>query len=57
MGIQTERAHILANLKKPIGPLIGILCQFGFMPLCAFGLGMVFLSQRKYYNNLVIKMN
>ncbi|KAL0272345.1 UNVERIFIED_CONTAM: hypothetical protein PYX00_005354 [Menopon gallinae] len=26
-------------LKKPVGPLIGFVCQFGFMPLFGFGLG------------------
>ncbi|XP_069995515.1 hepatic sodium/bile acid cotransporter [Penaeus vannamei] len=36
----TMNLEIIKNIsKKPIGPLLGIVCQYLFMPLIAFGLG------------------
>ncbi|XP_047494470.1 sodium/bile acid cotransporter-like isoform X2 [Penaeus chinensis] len=36
----TMDLKIIKNIsKKPIGPLLGIVCQYLFMPLIAFGLG------------------
>lgn len=33
------------TLRRPIGPLIGFVCQYMIMPLIAFGLGYVFYDQ------------
>ena len=30
-----------AHLRRPLGPLIGALCQFGLLPLAAFGLSLM----------------
>ena len=38
MGCCIEVNNILQHLKRPIGPAIGMLCQFVLMPLGMFGL-------------------
>lgn len=35
-----------ATLKRPVGPAIGYLCQFGCMPLLSYGLGKLFFPER-----------
>ena len=32
MGMTTDPMQMLKYLKKPVGPLIGVLCQFLIMP-------------------------
>ncbi|VDL92386.1 unnamed protein product [Schistocephalus solidus] len=41
MGCELDPRLIWMHLKKPVGPLIGFCCQFGIMPLIAFGIAMV----------------
>ena len=38
MGLEIDMKIIWEVLKKPIGPCIGLVCQFVFMPLCTYGL-------------------
>ncbi|KAL7055453.1 hypothetical protein AAHC03_022905 [Spirometra sp. Aus1] len=41
MGCELDPRMIWTHVKKPVGPLIGFCCQFGLMPLIAFGIAMV----------------
>ena len=54
MGLATDPAQVLKYLKKPVGPLIGMLCQFVIMPCLA----MIFLSAASIgtYEALVIML-
>ncbi|XP_045103592.1 ileal sodium/bile acid cotransporter-like [Portunus trituberculatus] len=38
MGATLDMKVIAMIVKKPIGPLVGIVCQYLFMPMIAFGL-------------------
>lgn len=38
-GCALDKKIIIAIMKRPIGPAIGSLCQIGFLPLIAYGLG------------------
>ena len=49
MGLEIDLKIIWSVLKKPIGPAIGFVSQFVFMPLCAYGLAKAFLLHRKYH--------
>merc|ERR1712011_82418 len=40
------------TLKKPIGPMIGFICQYIFMPLIAFGLGFIFPAAETFGQTL-----
>ena len=42
MGCAMDLQVVKETLKRPIGPLIGIVCQYIAMPLIAFGLGFIF---------------
>ena len=42
MGCAMDLQVVKETLKKPIGPMIGFVCQYVFMPLIAFGLGFIF---------------
>lgn len=42
MGCALDLKVVKDTLKKPIGPIIGFICQYMFMPLTAFALGFVF---------------
>uniref|UniRef100_A0A0N4ZH16 Ileal sodium/bile acid cotransporter-like n=1 Tax=Parastrongyloides trichosuri TaxID=131310 RepID=A0A0N4ZH16_PARTI len=44
MGTQLHVNVILNILKKPIGPIVSIICQFLFMPLVAYGLCLTVLK-------------
>ncbi|CAL1274276.1 unnamed protein product [Larinioides sclopetarius] len=44
MGVQLDMQCIAKVLKKPIGPAIGFVCQFLFMPLASFGISMLLLE-------------
>ncbi|KAK7070647.1 hypothetical protein SK128_006853, partial [Halocaridina rubra] len=41
MGATMDLGVVKKILKTPIGPLLGVICQFIFMPLIAFGLGKI----------------
>ncbi|KAL7055455.1 hypothetical protein AAHC03_022907 [Spirometra sp. Aus1] len=41
MGCNLDPRLIWKLFKRPVGPLIGFCCQFGIMPLIAFGIAMV----------------
>ena len=43
MGLEIDLKIIWNVLKKPVGPAIGFVSQFVFMPLCAYGLAKAFL--------------
>lgn len=44
MGCAIDLQVVKETLKRPIGPLIGFIAQFVFMPLISFGLGFFFQS-------------
>ena len=48
MGLEIDMKVIWSVLKKPVGPAIGFVSQFVFMPLCAYGLAKAFLLNGKY---------
>ena len=50
MGLEIDMGIIWSVLKKPIGPAIGFVSQFVFMPLCAYGLAKALLLNGKEYN-------
>ncbi|CAN8004043.1 unnamed protein product [Ixodes hexagonus] len=43
MGCQIDLRVVLDVLKKPIPPILGIACQFIFMPLVSYGIGLLLL--------------
>ena len=45
MGIEIDLSVIRSVLRRPIGPLIGFVSQFIFMPLAAWGIGALFLTK------------
>ena len=45
MGIDIDLYIVKKVLKKPIGPAIGFVSQFIFMPLCAYGIALGLLEQ------------
>ena len=44
MGCAIDLQVVKETLKRPVGPLIGFITQFLFMPLISFGLGFFFQS-------------
>jgi len=44
MGLEIDLAVVLACIKRPIGPAIGLFCQFIIMPCNAYFLGWLFLE-------------
>ncbi|XP_037555616.1 ileal sodium/bile acid cotransporter-like [Dermacentor silvarum] len=44
MGCQVDMAAILECLKQPLAPIIGCLCQFIFMPLASYCIGLLILD-------------
>ena len=50
VGLDIDLNIIWSVLRKPIGPAIGFVSQFVFMPLCAYGLAKAFLLHRKLCN-------
>lgn len=44
MGCQIDLRLVLDVLKKPIPPLLGCACQFIFMPLVSYGIGLLLLE-------------
>jgi hypothetical protein len=47
MGLEIDLRLVLKVLKRPIGPTIGMVSQFLFMPVCAYGLGELLLLEGK----------
>ena len=45
MGIEIDLNVVKEVLKKPIGPTIGFISQFVIMPLAAYGVGKLILTQ------------
>ena len=45
MGIEIDLRVVRKVLRRPIGPAIGFVSQFLFMPLAAWGIGALFLSE------------
>ncbi|CDS43509.1 sodium bile acid cotransporter [Echinococcus multilocularis] len=41
MGCELDVMLIWKHFKKPVAPIIGFICQYGLMPLIAFGVAMV----------------
>ena len=56
MGLEIDITVILSVLKKPIGPLIGFVSQFLYMPLCTYGLAKSLLLNGKPTNILVLSV-
>ena len=54
MGAQLDIEIIKEVFKKPIGPLVGFLSQFGFMPLFSYFIGWVITEDKlfRYLNYL-----
>ncbi|XP_078481845.1 ileal sodium/bile acid cotransporter-like isoform X2 [Ciona intestinalis] len=46
MGCKVKIAKMKERITRPWGILIGFFCQFGIMPLCAFGLAKLFKLTR-----------
>ncbi|XP_054920661.2 ileal sodium/bile acid cotransporter-like [Dermacentor andersoni] len=44
MGCQVDMGAILECLKQPLAPTIGCLCQFIFMPLASYSIGLLILE-------------
>lgn len=44
MGVQLDLHRIGKVLKKPIGPTIGFVCQFLFMPVASYGISLLLLD-------------
>jgi sodium/bile acid cotransporter 3/5 len=42
MGCAMDLEVVKKTLKKPVGPLIGFICQYFIMPLISFALGYIF---------------
>ena len=42
MGCAMDLEVVRETIKKPIGPLIGFLCQYLMMPLLSYALGFIF---------------
>jgi predicted Na+-dependent transporter len=47
MGLEIDLKLVLKVLKRPVGPTIGMVSQFLFMPICAYGLGELLLTEGK----------
>ena len=45
MGIEIDLSVVRSVLRRPIGPVIGFVSQFIFMPLAAWGIGALFLRE------------
>ncbi|KAK2708878.1 hypothetical protein QYM36_014490 [Artemia franciscana] len=41
MGCSLDLKVVKETLRRPVGPMIGFVSQFAFMPLCAFVLGLL----------------
>ena len=48
MGCAMDLKVVKETLKKPIGPMIGFICQYIFMPLIAFALGFIFPASEAF---------
>ena len=48
MGAQLDIEIIKTVFKKPIGPTVGIISQFGFMPLFSFFIGWVITEDKLF---------
>merc|ERR1719348_1545300 len=44
MGLEIDLAVVWTCIKRPIGPAIGLFCQFIIMPCNAYFLGWLFLE-------------
>ena len=55
MGLEIDMKIVWGVLRKPIGPTIGFISQFVFMPLCAYGLAKALLLNGKRNVNIMIK--
>ena len=42
MGCAMDLEVVKQTLKKPVGPLIGFICQYFIMPLLSYALGYIF---------------
>ena len=42
MGCAMDLEVVKQTLKKPVGPLIGFICQYLIMPLLSYALGYIF---------------
>ena len=45
MGIEIDLSIVRSVLRRPIGPVIGFISQFVCMPLAAWGIGALFLTE------------
>ena len=48
MGAQLDIEIIKAVFKKPVGPFVGFVSQFGFMPLFSFFVGWVITDDKLF---------
>ena len=48
MGAQLDIQIIKEVFKKPIGPFVGFISQFGFMPLFSFFIGWVITEDKLF---------
>ena len=48
MGAQLDIEVIKSVFKKPVGPFVGFICQFGFMPLFSFFIGWLITEDKLF---------
>jgi len=54
MGCAMDLGVVKETLRRPIGPLIGFLCQFLLMPLIAFAVGFAFPANHPFRLGLFV---
>jgi len=54
MGCAMDLGVVKATLRRPVGPLIGFVCQFLLMPLIAFAVGFAFPANHPFRLGLFV---
>jgi len=54
MGAQLDIEVIKSVFKKPVGPFVGFICQFGFMPLFSFFIGWLITEDKLFRLGLFV---
>lgn len=54
MGGTVETLKLWQHLRRPVGPSVGMLCQFGLLPLSMFGIAHALQLDQFYAVGLVV---
>lgn len=46
MGCEMDLQIVVAYLRRPLAPALGMVCQYVFMPLVAYAIGLLLLSNQ-----------